>query len=333
MITSKSIAFLSGKLSCSNLRPLTLAAKPTSSSSLYQDYPQQFSIRRFLQTERITTTTNLNDGDSVIETRIEVPITKDHNAFISVLSLNAHKTKNALSKDNVYKMLEFLQKFQISKLGDDRVRALIIRSQVPGIFCAGANLKERQSMNKNQVQSWLRIQRSLMDSINDFPYPTIAAIDGHALGGGLELALACDMRIVNSQAKIGLVETRLAIIPGAGGTQRLARLIGIGRAKEHIFVAEPVSGEEAYRLGIANHLATGDQAAFDKAVEVAMKICKRGPLALRLAKAAIDNGCQTSLDTGLDIEHAYYSQLLDSQDRAEGMKAFSEKRDPIYKGD
>lgn len=328
MVSSKSIILLTNKLCSLNLRPLT---STTTSVSLSRDYNRLTDTRRYLQTERAST--NVNDSDSVLESRIEVPISNDHNAYISVLSLNAHKTKNALSKDNVYKMLDFLQKFQLSRLEDDKVRALIIRSQVPGIFCAGANLKERQSMNKSQVESWLRIQRSLMDSINDFPYPTIAAIDGHALGGGLELALACDMRIVNSNAKVGLVETRLAIIPGAGGTQRLARLIGVGRAKEHIFVAEPVSGEEAYRLGIANHLATGDHAAYNKALELAKKICKRGPRALRLAKAAIDNGSQTSLDTGLDIEHAYYSQLLDSADRAEGMKAFSEKRDPIYRGD
>lgn len=326
---SISISFMINRHCSLKLRPLTTI---TTSISPFRDYSPKSNPRRSLTTEATITPKN-NDSDSVIVTRLEVPLTSDHKAFISVLSLNSHKSKNALSKDNVYKMLEFFHNFQLSRPRDDRVRALVIRSQVPGIFCAGANLKERQSMNKNQVESWLRIQRSLMDSINDFPYPTIAAIDGHALGGGLELALACDMRIVNSSAKVGLVETRLAIIPGAGGTQRLARLIGIGRAKEHIFVAEPVSGEEAYRLGIANHLATGQDAAYNKALELAEKICKRGPRALRLAKAAIDNGSQTSLDTGLDIEHAYYSQLLDSADRAEGMKAFSEKREPVYTGD
>lgn len=272
-----------------------------------------------------------NQDKSVFETRLEVAIKPPENiASISVITLNNDSTKNALSKDSVYGMLNILNSLQAER---DQVRALIFRSLVPGVFCAGANLKERQAMSRVQVESWLRVQRSLMDTISDFPYPTIAALDGHALGGGLELALACDMRIVNERAKVGLVETRLAIIPGAGGTQRLARLIGVGRAKEHIFVGEPISGVEAERLGIANHVATGENGAYEKAVEIAKKICKRGPRALRLAKAAIDNGLQTSLDTGLDIENAYYSQLLDSADRAEGMRAFSEKRDPIYTGD
>lgn len=298
------------------------------------------SIRLACQRKQLQTTStddrqlgHKNSVGSVSESTIEIPTVGNHKASVLVISLDNHETKNALSKDNVFKMLEIFQRMQLERLENDRVRALIIKSSVRNVFCAGANLKERQSMTKSQVESWLRVQRSLMDTINDFPYPTIAAIDGHALGGGLELALACDIRIINDWCKVGLVETRLAIIPGAGGTQRLARLIGVGRAKEHIFVAEPVSGSEAFRLGIANHLVKGDHAAYQKALELASKICLRGPRALRLAKAAIDNGTQTSLDTGLDIEHAYYSQLLDSADRTEGMKAFTEKRDPIYLGD
>lgn len=282
-------------------------------------------------------TSSVSNNDTVYESRIEVPTSSpEHNAIISVINMNDSKVKNALSKRSVYKMMEILQSLQYydeKTKENSRVRALILRSNVPGIFCAGANLKERQMMSKSQVELWLKVQRSLMDNLSDFPYPTIAAIDGHALGGGLELALACDIRIVNERAKVGLVETKLAIIPGAGGTQRLARLIGVAKAKEHIFVAEPIDGTEATRLGIANHLVGGENGSFDKAVELAKKICKRGPRALRLAKAAIDNGSQTSLDTGLDIENAYYGQLLDSSDRTEGMKAFSEKREPLYTGD
>ena len=248
--------------------------------------------------------------------------------------MNNNRVKNALSKNSVYKMLDIIQRLNLEQSDQhSQVRALILRSNIPKIFCAGANLKERQAMTKNQVEAWLKVQRSLMDTLSDFPYPTIAAIDGQALGGGLELALACDIRVLNEKAKVGLVETSLAIIPGAGGTQRLARLIGTARAKEHIFVAEPISGAEAYKIGICNHLVnSGEEAAFEKAIELAKKICKRGPKALRLAKAAIDNGSQTSLDTGLDMEQAYYGQLLDSADRIEGMKAFSEKREPLFTG-
>lgn len=273
--------------------------------------------------------------DTIFERQFKIPIgaSLDHTANISVIHMNDDKTKNSLSKKTVYSFLEILNRFQYEPADSNQVRALILKSDVIGVFCAGANLKERLNMTNTQVEAWIKVQRSLMDALNDFPYPTIAAIDGLALGGGLELALACDIRIVNEKAKVGLVETRLAIIPGAGGTQRLTRLIGIGKAKEHIFLAEPIDGVEAVKIGIANHVVSGDEAAYDKAVELATKISKRGPKALRLAKAAIDQGSQTSLDNGLDIEQAYYGQLLGSADRIEGMVAFKEKREPVYKGE
>lgn len=271
----------------------------------------------------------------VFERRIEVPIgpSSQNNATISVIHLKDNATKNALSKKTVYSFLEILNSFQFEPPNNNQVRALIVKSDIPKVFCAGANLKERLEMSKYQVEAWLKVQRTLMDTLSEFPCPTIAAIDGLALGGGLELALACDIRIVNEETKVGLVETRLAIIPGAGGTQRLSRLIGVGKAKEHIFLAEPIEGAEAVKLGLANHSAVGDEGAFNKALELAKKICKRGPIALRLAKAAIDNGSQMSLDSGLEMEQAYYKQLLSSSDRIEGMVAFKEKREPMYRGD
>lgn len=281
---------------------------------------------------RLSVLTNEKER-KIFDSRVQVSLADpSHNATIAVIHMNDAQTRNSLSKDNVYALLDVLHGLQQDEAQGAPIRALVLKSNIANIFCAGANLKERQTMSRTQVESWLRVQRSLMDNLSDFPYPTIAALDGHALGGGLELALACDMRIVNEKAKVGLVETRLAIIPGAGGTQRLARLIGIGKAKEHIFVAEPVDGAEATRLGIANRMATGQEGSYSMAIEIAQKICRRGPKALRLAKAAIDNGTQTSLDTGLDIEHAYYGQLLDSADRTEGMKAFTEKREPLYTG-
>lgn len=283
---------------------------------------------------RSQTMSSPTEEESIFYSKIDVPIepTK-HNVSIAVINMNDSVAKNALSKKSVLKMIDILEHSRAELMNGSPIRALILRSNVPGIFCAGANLKERLTMNNKQVESWLRVQGSLMDYVSDFPCPTIAAIDGHALGGGLELALACDVRIVNEKAKVGLVETRLAIIPGAGGTQRLSRLIGVGRAKEHIFVAEPVEGVEAVRIGIANHIASGEGASFEKALKLAKKICRRGPKAVRLAKRAIDDGIQTSLDTGLSIERAYYCQLLNSKDRLEGMKAFMEKRDPIYTDD
>lgn len=266
--------------------------------------------------------------------KIDVPIEPaKQNACIAIINMNDRISRNALSKDTVHKMIDILNCFKAELLCGSPIRAMVLRSTVPGIFCAGANLKERLAMNNKQVEAWLKVQRSLMDAVSGIPCPTIAAIDGHALGGGLELALACDIRIVNETAKVGLVETRLAIIPGAGGTQRLTRLVGVGKAKEHIFVAEPIDGIEAARIGIAEHVASGERGSFDKAIELAKKICKRGPKALRLAKAAIDDGSQTSLNVGLNIEQAYYCQLLNSKDRMEGMRAFTEKREPYYTDD
>lgn len=284
---------------------------------------KQTTIRKFLSSEATS-----EKFEKIFKTNIKVP--DAHNAQISVINLNDASTRNALGKKSVYKILDILNELKDSTL----TRTLILRSLVPNVFCAGANLKERLQMTRTQAEAWLKVQRSLMEALSDFPYPTIAAIDGHALGGGLELALACDLRIVNGKAKVGLVETSHAIIPGAGGTQRLSRLIGVGKAKELIFTADVIDGNEAARLGIANHSVDGgESASFDRAIELGLKICKRGPKALRLAKAAIDNGTQTSLDTGLDIELAYYGQLLDSADRAEGMKAFVEKRKPVYTGE
>lgn len=269
--------------------------------------------------------------EPVYLSKVEVPVASQ-NVNIAVINLNDGALRNAMSKKMVLNLLEILNNLRLDQIENDQIRALIVRSNVPGVFCAGADLKERQFMTDLQVESWLKVQRNLMDTISGFPYPTIAAIDGHAIGGGLELALACDLRIVNERAKVGLVETSWAIIPGAGGTQRLPRLIGIGAAKEHIFVGEPVSGEEAMKLGICNHLVSGDEASFYKAIEIAKKICKRGPKALRLAKAAMDIGTQTSLNTGLDIEYAHYRPVIGTSDRKEGMKAFAEKRSPVYTG-
>ncbi|CEQ39337.1 SPOSA6832_00849 [Sporobolomyces salmonicolor] len=190
---------------------------------------------------------------------------------------------------------------------DGETRVLILRSAVPGAFCAGADLKERKTMSELEVARFLYNLRRLLSELESLPIPTIAAIDGPALGGGLELALACDLRVAApSVTKIGLPETRLAIIPGAGGTQRLARLIGTSRAKDLIFTAKVMTAEEAHG---------------------------QGPLALRAAKTAVDVGSQLDLGSGLDVERLCYQTILKSRDRLEGLAAFAEKRKPVYRGE
>lgn len=175
-----------------------------------------------------------------------------------------------------------------------------------------------------------------MCELENLPMPTIAALDGVALGGGLEMALACDMRVAASTAKMGLVETRLAIIPGAGGTQRLPRLIGQSLAKELIFTARVLDGIEAHRLGIVNHVQeqnSNGNAAYLKALALAKEILPQGPIALRAAKKAVSAGAQTDLDSALAIEELCYAQVIPTKDRLEGLKAFKEKRPPIYTGE
>ncbi|KAF6146118.1 hypothetical protein GIB67_015556, partial [Kingdonia uniflora] len=161
--------------------------------------------------------------------------------------------------------------------------------------------------------------------------PTIAVIEGAALGGGLEMALSCDLRICGEEAKFGLPETGLAIIPGAGGTQRLPRLVGRSVAKELIFTGRKIDGREALSMGLVNYCVPAGGAHL-KALEIARDINKKGPLAIRMAKAAIDEGLEKDLLSGLTIEEGCYEKLLDTQDRLEGLAAFAEKRKPKYNG-
>uniref|UniRef100_A0A7N8X0I7 AU RNA binding protein/enoyl-CoA hydratase n=1 Tax=Mastacembelus armatus TaxID=205130 RepID=A0A7N8X0I7_9TELE len=219
---------------------------------------------------------------------------------------------------------------------NNKVRSVILCSMVPGIFCAGADLKERAKMHQNEVASFVSKARALITDLGNLPIPTIAAIDGAALGGGLEMALACDIRIASTTAKLGLVETKLAIIPGAGGTQRLPRVIGISLAKELIFAARVLDGTEAFRVGLVSHAVeqnkSGD-AAYLRALELAREINSQGPIAVRMAKLAINQGMEVDLSTGLAIEEACYAQVIPTKDRLEGLAAFKEKRQPLYKGE
>ncbi|CAF1060068.1 unnamed protein product [Rotaria sordida] len=158
---------------------------------------------------------------------------------------------------------------------------------------------------------------------------------GLALGGGLELALACDIRIAAQTAKLGLTETKLGIIPGAGGTQRLPRIIGPPKAKELIYTGRILNGQQAYEIRLVNEVVKQNEqlnAAYQRSLEIAQEIVQQGPLAVRMAKQAINKGLEVDLQTGLEVEEGCYDTVLTSEDRIEGLKAFQEKRKPIYKG-
>jgi len=214
---------------------------------------------------------------------------------------------------------------------DLSLRAILITGAGEKAFCAGADLTERRTMPKELVPNFVKNIRRLMDDVEALPQPTIALINGLAFGGGTELLLACDLRIAAPHAQLGLTETSLAIIPGAGGTQRLPRLIGKARAKELILTARRIDAAEAERIGLVNRIAPAGGLR-ETGLELARAIAANGPVAVRAAKRAIDRGCELALDEGLEVEAACYAQTLTTQDRLEALAAFAEKRKPNFVG-
>ncbi|XP_062064570.1 methylglutaconyl-CoA hydratase, mitochondrial [Lepus europaeus] len=272
------------------------------------------------------------NSEAKTEEELRVRHLEEENRGIVVLGINRAYGKNALSRN----LIKMLSKAVDSLKSDKQVRTIIIRSEVPGIFCAGADLKERAKMSSSEVGPFVSKIRAVINDIANLPVPTIAAIDGLALGGGLELALACDIRVAASSAKMGLVETKLAIIPGGGGTQRLPRAIGMSLAKELIFSARVLDGHEAKAVGLISHVLEQNQegdAAYRKALDLAREFLPQGPVAMRVAKLAINQGMEVDLITGLAIEEACYAQTIPTKDRLEGLLAFKEKRPPRYKGE
>lgn len=247
---------------------------------------------------------------------------------VAVLELHRPDRMNALSGDLVDALFESMDRVA----RDPAVRVLILTGAGDRAFCAGADLKERKGMSEADVYRTVRRLRALTNAIAAVPKPVIAAINGYALGGGLELALACDIRLVSSNAIVGLTETRLGVIPGAGGTQRLARLVGPAKAKELIFTAKRLSADEAIALGVASEVHPASELR-KKAVELAKNIAKAAPLALREAKFAIDQGAEVDLASGLAIESRAYDVLIPTRDRVEALQAFGEKRRPVFRGE
>ncbi|HTL97639.1 MAG TPA: enoyl-CoA hydratase-related protein [Holophagaceae bacterium] len=249
-------------------------------------------------------------------------------AGLVLLGLERPAAKNALGRQLLGELREA---FAFLK-ADRAARVVVLHSLVDGVFCAGADLKERAAMGQPEVERFVKSLRAAFTELEDLPLPTIAAIEGAALGGGLELALACDLRVAGGGAKLGLPETGLAIIPGAGGTQRLPRLIGRSKAKELIFTGRRIGPDEAAALGLADHAVPAGQ-ALDKALEIAREILPNGPVALRAAKAAVNRGLEVGRDAGLAIERACYAEVIPTKDRLEGLAAFREKRKPVYRGE
>ena len=234
---------------------------------------------------------------------------------------------NALSGDMVDQLCAATQ--QLAEM--DSVSVVLFRSALPH-FCAGADLKERVRLSHEAAAAAVAAVSACMDAVAGLPQPTIAAVNGAAVGGGAELALACDLRIMAGDVRFGLTETSLGVIPGAGGTQRLPRLIGPAAAKDLIFTARTLDSAACLSLGLANRVAPEGE-LHPAARAYAAELAQNAPLALRAAKRAILQGQGRLLPAGLMGEREAYGELINTRDREEGLRAFLKKRSPKWQGE
>jgi enoyl-CoA hydratase/carnithine racemase len=230
-----------------------------------------------------------------------------------------------------HELTEALRAALTSLAAADDVRAVVVSGRGERAFCAGSHIGEFESLRGRVAEGKLLLEKLVYRQLAELPMPTIAAIEGDALGGGLELALCCDLRIASARARLGMPEVRLAVLPGSGGTQRLPRLIGPGRAKELILTGRIITAEEAERIGLVNRVVSAGEA---RAVAdgMANEIAARGPLAVREAKRLIDDALDRDLDAGLAAELDASARVFSSEDMIEGANAFFGKRDPDYHG-
>lgn len=248
---------------------------------------------------------------------------KDEN--IGILSINRPKALNALNSnvlDELEKVIDMVEK-------DEDVHILIITGEGRA-FVAGADIAEMKDMDMLESRQFANKGLRVFRKIELMEKPVIAAVNGFALGGGCELSMCCDIRIASEKAKFGQPEVGLGIIPGFAGTQRLARIVGVGRAKELIFTADMIDANEAYRIGLINKLVSSES-LMDEAVAMAKKIASKGQIAVRYAKTSINRGIETDIETGMVIERDLFGLCFATEDQKEGMEAFLEKRTPRYK--
>lgn len=253
----------------------------------------------------------------------------ERDGHLAIIRLNRPEELNSLNYPALARLGTIIEEIQQNP---KEIRAVIVAAQGRA-FCAGADLKERRTLNEQQVRRNVNKIRDVFSQLERLTQPTIAAINGYAFGGGFELALACDFRFAVREAKMGLTEVSLGIIPGAGGTQRLPRLIGPSRAKELILTARKIGAAEALELGILNGMAEDAEQLLAKCRSLAEEILGNAPLAVYQAKYAIDKGAGADLQTGLDIESKAYEVIIPTKDRLEALEAFREKRMPVFRGE
>jgi enoyl-CoA hydratase len=246
---------------------------------------------------------------------------------IATVTVERPKVLNALNR----RTLDELEQV-FTEIGErDEIAGVILTGAGDKAFVAGADIAELAELSTVSGRATARRGQSVLSKIERLGKPTIAAINGYALGGGCELALACTLRVAAAHARIGLPEVTLGIIPGYGGTQRLARLVGQGRAYELILTGEPITAESALAIGLVNRVVPAGE-LLPTAREILSTIAKRGPLAVGAALDVVRLGLDASLDGGLDLEAAYFGVLCGTEDMREGMQAFLEKRAARFRG-
>lgn len=250
---------------------------------------------------------------------------------VAILTLSRPEVLNALNEEIQNDLITTLESINQN---EDILGVILTGSG--RAFCAGGDLKERlshfQADSTIYGDTMLSRLRRICQLIEEMGKPVIAAINGIAFGGGLEVALACDIRIVAETVKLGLIEPKVGMIPGAGGTQRLPRLVGSAIAKELMFTAEAITAQQAYRIGLVNKIVSEGESVVTSALEMMHLISRNAPLAVRMAKFAVNKGMQMSLTEGLDFEASCTKYLRTTEDRKEGINAFQEKRQPKFRG-
>ncbi|MGA2450237.1 MAG: enoyl-CoA hydratase-related protein [Polyangiaceae bacterium] len=258
----------------------------------------------------------------------DFPIRVDQRGRVAIWTLDRPDRLNALSGDT----LVAIGKLAREAAGNGSLRAVVLTGAGDRAFCAGADLKERHGMSDDAIRARLSQYRRELGALDRCPKPVVAALNGLTLGGGLELALCCDLRVAAPHAELGLPETSIGLVPGAGGTQRLPRVIGEGRAKEMILLARRVTAQEALEWGLVNRVAPPDRDLVEDVLEWIAPIAEGAPLAQAGALEAISRAFDVSLEVGLELEKVSYEKALVSEDRREAMAAFADKRRPRFLG-
>jgi enoyl-CoA hydratase len=250
----------------------------------------------------------------------------EKNGYVSTVTINRPDKLNALNEPTRYELVQALDELQ----SDDDVRVAVLTGAGEKAFIAGADIKDFEG--RSPIDQFKAMKESgLFDKAEDFTKPLIAAINGFCLGGGCELAMACDIRVASEKAKLGQPEINLGIIPGGGGTQRLPRIVPLGSAYKLLYTGEMIKADEAYRIGLVDELVS-PEGLMERVAELAATIAEKSPVALALIKEAVKASKRTSLDEGLRVESALFAMSFSSEDKTEGIDAFLNKRKAEFKG-